>query len=326
VYDESLLAVALLVETRDAHSRFKHYIASLGQITLPEIGNIVTFTDDQLSVLNVSRPDYIERFESALHCIEVAKPSIEALRHNPPSKGEQLWAYGIVKSRAVKLKGRLALAPIVDLVNHGLDPSAELGVRESGGVMLRSLRQLSAGDQVTVSYGYRMSNIELLAMHGFVMPGNQVGPLLPVDFAVAIDLDGDEGQSSSGEIGACKEALSTPHLESDTKLLLDIKSAQCMEDRLFKYYEQHPTEIDVLSPLHIEARGMELIGLVCQQVYERYRNVAITINRLQQHGQRIHDWLMLQVAHEAVEDMRLLTTCADAARANQGVPKERDDL
>mmetsp|Transcript_31056 Transcript_31056/g.62672 ORF Transcript_31056/g.62672 Transcript_31056/m.62672 type:complete len:442 (-) Transcript_31056:129-1454(-) len=328
-YGDSVLAVSLLVERRDANSRFKHYVAALAQITIPEVGNIVSFTDDHLSVLSASRLDLTERFQGALRCIEAAGRSIDALRTAPPSRGEQLWAYGVVRTRALKLRGRLALIPVIDLANHAATPNAEVGVQEpGGGGILRSLRKLALGEEVTISYGRKASNLELLATHGFVMQPNPVGPLLPVDFTVAIALGSDETSSSPDTGGACKGALSSPHLQRAARLLLDAQSAQCLEERLLKYYEHHPAEIDVLSPLHLEVKGAELLGMACRQVLEEYRKVASVINRLQQHGQRVQDWLMLQVAHEAAEDMRLLKTCSDAAKAHDdGLRAEqRNDL
>jgi len=125
-YAEAVLATALLVERRDTDSRFKHYVAALAQVTLPELGNIATFANDHLRVLNVTRPDLVASFTSAMSCIEAVQHSIASLHEVPASKGEQLWAYGIVRSRSLHIQGRLALVPVIELANHGRDPNVEL--------------------------------------------------------------------------------------------------------------------------------------------------------------------------------------------------------
>lgn len=329
-YDESLLAVELLVERRDSNSRFKHYIAALAQVTLPEMQNIVLFAKDHISVLNVTQPGIAGSLQSSLRCMEAVLPKIEALREVPPSKGEQLWSLGIVKSRALRLRGRLALVPVADLANHGQQPSAEVSTREpDGGLQFQSLRSLAAGEEVTVAYGLRPNNLELLAQYGFVMPQNPSGMLLPFDFNALVDIEEHrEGLDELEQLKRCGEALRSPRLWRDTPMLLEAVPARCLQDRLRRYYELHPSEMAVVSDGHVQTRALELMGQLCRQLLQRYRSVAAVVNRLQQHGQRARDWLTLQVAHEAVEDMRLLTTCTNAAKSREGEAEaaERDDL
>jgi len=85
---------------------------------------------------------------------------------------------------------------------------------------------------------------------------------------------------------------------------------------------------DVLSDVHVQLKALELIGRLCAQILQRYRNVHDSINRLQQHGQKIHDWTLLNMAHEAVEDMQLLEICVEAAKKHSHAiqAKEKSDL
>jgi len=318
-YAECVLAVALLVERRDAHSRFKYYIAALAQITVLQMRNIVTFARDHLQVLNVTRPDLVDGFETAMRCIRDAQVSIAALIDVPASHGEQLWAYGIVTSRAVKIKGRLALVPVLDLANHAYPASGELTVLEPGGtVALRSLRDLAAGEEITLVYGARMTNLELLAKYGFV-DQKQNDLVLPYDFNNVFQTEkatNADDQEEISDLDSCEQALRLPQLRSDAPLLLDAEPEKCLQQRLVKYFEHHYTEIDLLDNNNVQHKALELIGQLCEQLLSKYKQASGTINRLRQHGQLIKDWVSLELTHCAIDDMRLLDTCITTARSH----------
>merc|ERR1719387_2040824 len=111
--------------------------------------------------------------------MESVHSTIHVLQDTPASQGERLWAMGIVRSRAIKLRGRLALVPVVDLINHGRPPTVELGTQEpNGGAFLQSLVPLEEGTELVLDYGAKMTNIELLSTHGFTMPNNPSGMIL----------------------------------------------------------------------------------------------------------------------------------------------------
>jgi len=181
-----------------------------------------------------------------------------------------------------------------------------------------------------LSYGQRDSNLGLLATQGFITPQNPNGALLPFDFNTVYQIrrPNEDIAPEAAEKEHCAQALRSPQLFRDAPLLLDAAPAKCLEDRLFRYYEHHYTEIDVLNTEKIHIKALELMSRICQQLLRKYRQVSSTINRLQQHGQRVNDWLTLQVTHEAVEDMRLLEACEGAAKKllEKSQAKVRDDL
>eukprot|EP00746_Dinoflagellata_sp_MGD_P102521 gnl/MRDRNA2_/MRDRNA2_41982_c0_seq1.p1 gnl/MRDRNA2_/MRDRNA2_41982_c0~~gnl/MRDRNA2_/MRDRNA2_41982_c0_seq1.p1 ORF type:complete len:433 (+),score=67.92 gnl/MRDRNA2_/MRDRNA2_41982_c0_seq1:49-1347(+) len=323
-YPEAVLAVALLVERREPDSRFKHYIASLARVTLAQIQNIAGFTMDHLSVLNVTRPDLVETFLGALRCVESVGSNIKSLQTTPATQGERLWAMGIVRSRAIKLRGRLALVPVVDLANHGRPPTVELGTQEpNGGAFLQSLAPLEKDMELVLDYGSKMTNIELLATHGFTIANNPSGMILPFDFNTIYEVE--DGQE---DLPDCTESLRWPHIWRDEPMLLDAIPAGCFEDRLFRYFSVHYTEIRSLNQNSIQIKALELIGKLCQQVLTAYEGLGAVLNRLQQHGQKVRDRVSLLLADAAVEDMRFLRTCVQASNKREKAiaAATRDDL
>lgn len=87
------------------------------------------------------------------------------------------WAMSIVQSRSFFLDGALRLIPIFDFLNHD-DSAPELSASGTGGlgffgggggktVSVVTSRAISAGEEVTISYGPK-SAAEYLLEHGFV--------------------------------------------------------------------------------------------------------------------------------------------------------------
>lgn len=183
---------------------------------------------------------------------------------------------------------------------------------------------MAAGDEVTINYGpSSASNMELLAKYGFLLPGNLNGALLPFDFYAALKV---ERVSSSGD-GSCRDVLRSPRLRQPAEpgeLPLEPDAASCLRERLRGYYAASSSDSSLT-----EAKAMELIGQLCRQILQKYHQVADSINRLQQSGQREGDWMTLQVAHEAVDDMQRAQSCVDAgasAAEKAAAYLSRDDL
>ncbi|UYV81011.1 SETD4, partial [Cordylochernes scorpioides] len=101
------------------------------------------------------------------------------------------WALATVNTRCVYLScgqtdcsgncglGHLALAPVLDLLNHTPDMQVQAGLNpESQCYEIVSLKTIQAGQQVFVNYGNH-ENRKLLVEYGFVCPGN-LNDMVPV--------------------------------------------------------------------------------------------------------------------------------------------------
>jgi len=101
------------------------------------------------------------------------------------------WAFAIVRSRCVKIvEDWFGVLPVLDMANHSLDPSADVkmivptGLQGEEGEMptdtnisqltlcLCATRDLSEGEEVTISYGEDYPNRRLFVQYGFVLDCN----------------------------------------------------------------------------------------------------------------------------------------------------------
>lgn len=100
---------------------------------------------------------------------------------------QSLWALSAVRSRSLLLaaaggsagapgrsRGALtALVPVIDLANHSFDPNAEVAYdAASGSVQLRPLRPVAAGEALSIDYGCRRDNLDLMCDYGFLETSN----------------------------------------------------------------------------------------------------------------------------------------------------------
>lgn len=91
-------------------------------------------------------------------------------------KGDDIagWAFAAVTSRAFRVRpgGPPAMLPLIDMCNHSSKPNAEVRAISKGAVELYALREISAGESVSFSYGTDLQNDFWLLDYGFVIPGN----------------------------------------------------------------------------------------------------------------------------------------------------------
>lgn len=97
-----------------------------------------------------------------------------------PSWARFKWALSMVSSRAASLNvsgdSRLAIIPLVDLLNHRMTPSAYLafdaeGAGGAGAFVVRAYAPLAAGATLTICYGDK-ENADLLVSYGFAQRRN----------------------------------------------------------------------------------------------------------------------------------------------------------
>ncbi|CAM9247000.1 unnamed protein product [Pylaiella littoralis] len=86
-----------------------------------------------------------------------------------------LWAFAMVRSRAFAAGDhRFAFVPFLDMANHGFaEPTANFtydGAVEPGVFRLQAVRNMSAGHEVTISYGEKLNAEQLMVQYGFPVP------------------------------------------------------------------------------------------------------------------------------------------------------------
>ena len=69
------------------------------------------------------------------------------------------------------------IMPLLDFVNHSLEPNCIVlpyhdKVSDQSYVLLESIRPIKKGEQLTISYGSDMPNINLVQKYGFTTRGN----------------------------------------------------------------------------------------------------------------------------------------------------------
>ncbi len=94
------------------------------------------------------------------------------------------WAFACVRSRSLKLgPDAFALAPFVDLANHGIEANSDFRVEKggNGSVQLFALKDMKADTEVLISYSGPdgFTNQRLMAQYGFVLPRGNPGDRVP---------------------------------------------------------------------------------------------------------------------------------------------------
>eukprot|EP00903_Cladosiphon_okamuranus_P008723 g8355.t1 len=92
-----------------------------------------------------------------------------------------LWAFAMVRSRAFAADDdRFAFVPFLDMANHGFaSPTANFGYdggADPGVFRLQAKRNMTAGEEVTISYGEKLNAEQLMVQYGFPVP-----PELPLE-------------------------------------------------------------------------------------------------------------------------------------------------
>uniref|UniRef100_A0A6T8IF92 SET domain-containing protein n=1 Tax=Hemiselmis andersenii TaxID=464988 RepID=A0A6T8IF92_HEMAN len=184
----SLLAAVLLLEAGNVSSRYRHYLCSLprhiplpyyqtpGEIFKGGRGRDSRFLTSILSAGTVLVRSYLS---ASAHLLDKRRD----LFPSRPSFAQWCWASSVIMSRSwgvpvpngtilqrTGTKQMHVLAPLADMVNHDA-ASRKVGVRDDGTLVVYAARNLSAKEEITITYGNKC-NTELMASYGFEVPGN----------------------------------------------------------------------------------------------------------------------------------------------------------
>jgi len=93
-----------------------------------------------------------------------------------------LWAYNIATTRSTEVNGEYLIAPLVDYLNHGSDPEAQISFDENGNCMVYAIKDVPTGYPIRLSYGDPRDPSPLFARYGFL------DKAAPASFCKLIDL------------------------------------------------------------------------------------------------------------------------------------------
>merc|ERR1711988_1861495 len=117
-----------------------------------------------------------------------------------------MGAYGLFWSRAMRVTGKPAMVPLLDVLNH--DPASKHRITSSAAPVIGATdakrrmctrftliaeSRIAAGEEVVIDYGAK-SNDELLLLYGFTIPSNKADrfPVRAVELFAEDDPVADE--------------------------------------------------------------------------------------------------------------------------------------
>ena len=195
------LAALGLLRQRDPERAWASYANALPRA----VGTTLEWSEQELAELQAS--DLLTHTRTRLDAIRRghARVSAALASATPPSHDEFAWALSIVWSRAhtVRVGGKRggALTPLLDLFNSDFTaPSADAATLDDDGLVVRTARDLAAGDEVTVPYGdvSAISNARALLDYGCCSPGENRHD----DVAVPLTAEGCGGADTRAALDA----------------------------------------------------------------------------------------------------------------------------
>ena len=149
---------------RRAPGPWRAYVDSL-PAELPELP---MFHDDEDLAMLAGTTAYRDVQSSVANIVDVHAYLREAV-----PLADFMWGFGIVQSRGFHAPGtlehRVALVPLVDLLNHH---PGDTTWTYDGRMVVSTERAFLAGEEVCFSYGDRRSNSYLFGHYGFTLPDN----------------------------------------------------------------------------------------------------------------------------------------------------------
>lgn len=118
---------------------------------------------------------------------------------------EQPLSFGIDADGEAIVASSVAVFPILDMVNHHSNPNVE-SICDEHGCWLEALRDVEAGEEITLSYG-DLPDSSLLLRYGFVMGRGRNPHQLRISFAGCSVEVGDDRSKRDEELACLVQAL-----------------------------------------------------------------------------------------------------------------------
>jgi len=242
------LALAVLSERTKEDSFYYPYISNLpatfkGFPVFFNVTELNSIEDQQVINAVKERCSFLLRFTS------------NALRHLPHHSNDPFhgfvidanvlgWAIAAATSRGFEIEpGKKVMIPFIDLANHNFRPNAQIRLAGEGDIELCAIKDISAGEPVTVSYG-SLTNNDLLLNYGFTCwpnPYDRIG----IDFGQKMlqaarillniqnepfgNTDGDQDEIAAWQL---KKLLELDLEGFDADLKLEIGGPKIIDGRL----------------------------------------------------------------------------------------------
>ena len=192
-HPQDALATWLPLEAHETASRWRAYLDALPA----QLAEFPMFRDaDELAALagTAAYALAVDTNRDVLATYNRIPPELRARL----SLADFAWGRAIVMSRAFQAPGtfehRLALLPLVDILNHGRDDTT-WSYNPFDGLVVRTECAIETGDEVHFSYDNR-SNTHFLVHYGFTLPDNSANEAdlvfeLPVDAPTRVRVGGN---------------------------------------------------------------------------------------------------------------------------------------
>ncbi|KAI7865711.1 hypothetical protein BDF14DRAFT_1822524 [Spinellus fusiger] len=181
----SLLALHLVLLRRDKMSWWRYYVDLLPlhfntmPVNYPETLHPY-FPNALLEQVIQQRVNIHQDFKAVSKYMETHSPPTQETM-DPIHYDEYAWAWLCVNTRCIYMnatdtvtkEGNMALAPVLDFLNHTWDAKIESGFnRRTQCFEIKTLTPYAKGEQVFINYGPH-DNMAILKEYGFVVPNNQ---------------------------------------------------------------------------------------------------------------------------------------------------------
>ena len=199
------LGLRLLSERTSPTPSFFHPYISLLPLAFPTVPLFFTHSD----LVALQYPPLLTQITLRSKLLLSLPPLIASLQsrspHADPFHATRIdanalgWAMTAVSSRAFALHDQRRLLPLIDFCNHSFSPSTHLALTDPHTLTLSAVRDLQAGDELTLTYGQH-GNDHLLLNYGIVDDSNPYDDLLvrwdPSTLQLALDLTAPSNPSS----------------------------------------------------------------------------------------------------------------------------------
>lgn len=195
-----------------------------------------------------------------------------------------MWAMSLVLSRGISGRGYpFTMVPFLDLANHSMDPNCAVHYSEqSESFSLQTVRDVSEGEELTISYGDARNNSSIIGLYGFYEQGNLADHL-------ELNLPGSDG-SQPARVFIAKSALKyyTVHKgdDSPSDRRDELKNAcrAVLKDALneiFSVLSLRGNRGDFADGMPTAQAELKAVEMIYKSIEQKRGNLTIKLNEIE---------------------------------------------